>query len=207
VRLEKLEKKISDASLGLEHFMREIGQVYEASAHHKKTDYFEKLRNNLPFCAAELLIAGFPLEIMDGNASQMPMIWLEAVFDALTQKLDNKRVYVVSVLGIQSSGKSTLLNTMFGFNFAVSSGRCTKGLFAQLISVDEHLAKDLGFDHILVLDTEGLKAPELGNQKRWHDNELATLVIAMGDVTIVNLMGENTSEIEDILQISVHAFL
>ncbi|CAL4193733.1 unnamed protein product, partial [Meganyctiphanes norvegica] len=118
-----------------------------------------------------------------------------------------KKVYVISVLGVQSSGKSTLLNTMFGLNFEVSAGRCTKGVFAQLIAVDKHLNNDLGYDYILILDTEGLRAPELGNDKFSHDNELATLVIGMGAVTIVNIRGENTSEIEDILQISVHAFI
>ncbi|CAL4213335.1 unnamed protein product, partial [Meganyctiphanes norvegica] len=207
VILKNLEKSFYYASFGLEHFMREIGQVYEACVYHKKTKHFENLINNLPMCAADLLIAGFPLEIMDGDACQMPTIWLEAIFDALSQQLGNKKVYIISVLGIQSSGKSTLLNTMFGFNFAVSSGRCTKGVFAQLISVDEHLSQELGFEHVLVLDTEGLRAPELGNRTHGHDNEIATMVIAMGDVTIVNLMGENTSEIAEILQISVHAFL
>ncbi|CAL4101843.1 unnamed protein product [Meganyctiphanes norvegica] len=207
VKLTNLEKRIRNSSLGLEHFMREVGQVFEASVHHKKIKEFENLLNNLPICAANLLIAGFPLEIMDGDACQMPTAWLKAIFDALSQQLDNKKIFIISVLGIQSSGKSTLLNTMFGFNFAVGSGRCTKGVFAQLITVDEHLAQELGFEYILVLDTEGLRAPELRNRTHGHDNEIATLVIAMGDVTIVNLMGESTSEIEEILQISVHAFL
>ncbi|CAL4150336.1 unnamed protein product, partial [Meganyctiphanes norvegica] len=40
-----------------------------------------------------------------------------------------------------------------------------------------------------------------------HDNELATLVIGLGDVTILNIKGENTSEVRDVLQIAVHAFL
>ncbi|CAL4098694.1 unnamed protein product, partial [Meganyctiphanes norvegica] len=207
VILSNLEKKINNASFGLEHFMREIGQVYEACVHHNETKHFENIMNNLSMSAADLLIAGFPLEIMDGDACQMPTIWLKAVFDALSQQLGNKKVYIISVLGIQSSGKSTLLNTMFGFNFTVSSGRCTKGVFAQLISVDEHLAQKLGFEYVLVLDTEGLRAPELVSHVQGHDNEIATLVIAMGDVTIVNLMGENTTEIAEILQISVHAFL
>jgi hypothetical protein len=44
-----------------------------------------------------------------------------------------KNIFVLSVLGIQSSGKSTLLNTMFGLQFAVSAGRCTRGVFIQLI--------------------------------------------------------------------------
>ena len=40
-----------------------------------------------------------------------------------------------------------------------------------------------------------------------HDNELATLVIGLGDVTLINVKGENYGEMRDILQIAVHAFL
>ena len=45
----------------------------------------------------------------------------------MKNKIGNKRVLVLSVLGLQSSGKSTLLNSMFNLKFLVSDGRCTKG--------------------------------------------------------------------------------
>ena len=65
----------------------------------------------------------------------------------------------------------------------------------------------LPFDYLVVLDTEGLRAPEIGGSKYDHDNELATFVIGLGDATIINIKGENVTEVKDILQISVHAFL
>ncbi|XP_041099938.1 interferon-induced very large GTPase 1-like, partial [Polyodon spathula] len=40
-----------------------------------------------------------------------------------------------------------------------------------------------------------------------HDNELATLVVGLSDVTIINIAMENSTEMKDILQIVVHAFL
>ncbi|CAL4126165.1 unnamed protein product, partial [Meganyctiphanes norvegica] len=206
-QLDEVERNLIATSFGLEHFMREVGQVYEAIVENKNDVTDENIFYLLPQFAADLLISGFPLEIMDGDASHMPLTWVKAVFDRLKVGLGDKKLYVISVLGVQSSGKSTLLNTMFGLNFAVSAGRCTKGVFAQLIPVENHLNTELGYDYILVLDTEGLRAPELGKAKLSHDNELATLVIGMGDITILNIKGENTAEIEDILQISVHAFL
>ncbi|XP_078473997.1 up-regulator of cell proliferation-like [Lampetra planeri] len=86
------------------------------------------------------------------------------------------RVFVLTVLGVQSTGKSTLLNTMFGLQFTVSSGRCTRGAFMQLMSIDDELKQELECDFILVIDTEGLKAPELAthHDSYEHDNELAT---------------------------------
>ncbi|CAG2197431.1 unnamed protein product [Mytilus edulis] len=57
-------------------------------------------------------------------------------------------------------------------------------------------------------DAEGLRAPTASTCKaRSHDNELATFVVGLGDVTIVNVKGENTEEVQDVLQIVVHAFL
>lgn len=49
------------------------------------------------------------------------------------KKHNNKSLVVITVLGPQSSGKSTLLNYLFGSKFNVSVGRCTKGLNAVLL--------------------------------------------------------------------------
>ena len=77
------------------------------------------------------------MELMDGDAGGIAINWIKDVLKSLNLIIgESKRLLVVSVLGVQSSGKSTLLNTMFGLNFAVSSGRCTKGIFAQIVPVD-----------------------------------------------------------------------
>ncbi|XP_018431527.1 PREDICTED: interferon-induced very large GTPase 1-like, partial [Nanorana parkeri] len=119
------------------------------------------------------------------------------------------RIRVMTVLGVQSTGKSTLLNTMFGLQFPVASGRCTRGAFMTLLNVKENLQEELGCRFILVIDTEGLKAPELASLEGSyeHDNELATLVVGLSDISIINMAMENTTEMKDILQIVVHAFL
>lgn len=59
----------------------------------------------------------------------------------------------LSVVGVQSSGKSSLLNTMFGLQFPVSASRSTKGAYMQLITVDE---ESFDFDYILVFDSDSL---------------------------------------------------
>ena len=96
--------------------------------------------------AAELLISGYPLELMDGDAPHVPMCWVMAVLDKLEQLLSGKKLFILSILGIQSSGKSTLLNTMFGLRFTVSAGRCTRGAFIQLLPLNEPLMKETGCD-------------------------------------------------------------
>ncbi|XP_077303294.1 up-regulator of cell proliferation-like [Lithobates pipiens] len=211
--LKQVDQKISDSSLGIEHFLRELGQFYEAECSMVIEKLIEADRaqfTGLPGIAADLLLEGFPLELIDGDASNIPLKWIT---DVLTE-LDNKtggqcKIRVITVLGVQSTGKSTLLNTMFGLQFPVASGRCTRGAFMTLLNVEENFQEELGCQFILVIDTEGLKAPELTSleDSYEHDNELATLVVGLSDITIVNMAMENTTEMKDILQIVVHAFL
>lgn len=204
-QLDALSSEINDSSIGLEHILREIGQIYEALESMNSKD---NCCVKLPEIAADLMVSGHPVELMDGDASYVPLQWIGAIFDRLIEKLGDKRVFVLSVLGIQSTGKSTLLNAMFGLQFSVSAGRCTRGAFMQLIKVDEKLQQDLDFDYMLIVDTEGLRAIEMANkQSRNHDNELATFVIGIGNMTLINIFGENPSEMQDVLQIAVQAFL
>ncbi|CAI9624524.1 unnamed protein product [Staurois parvus] len=212
-RKELQDQKLSDSSLGIEHFLRELAQFYEAESSMIKQKQIEshlKKFSKLPGIAADLLLDGFPLELIDGDASNIPLQWITDVLTDLDIKTGNKcKIRVITVLGVQSTGKSTLLNTMFGLQFPVASGRCTRGAFMTLLNVKEDFQEKLGCHFILVIDTEGLKAPELASleDSHEHDNELATLVVGLSDITIVNMAMENTTEMKDILQIVVHAFL
>ncbi|XP_044870470.1 interferon-induced very large GTPase 1-like [Mauremys mutica] len=212
-QLAKVDQLFSASSLGVEHFMRELGQFYEAEQSmfkEGKMTESERKYTNLPGIAADLMLDGFPMELIDGDASNIPLQWVTDVLTELHAKLGGRsKMLVLTVLGVQSTGKSTLLNTMFGLQFAVSSGRCTRGAFMSLIKVAETLRPELGYDFILVIDTEGLKAPELAKleDSYEHDNKLATLVVGLSDITIVNMAMENATEMKDILQIVVHAFL
>uniref|UniRef100_A0A8C1QMV6 VLIG-type G domain-containing protein n=1 Tax=Cyprinus carpio TaxID=7962 RepID=A0A8C1QMV6_CYPCA len=208
--IAELDKKISNSSLGVEHFIREMSQLYEAAVSVSEDALYRKQLQHLPKLCAELLLDGFSLELVDGDSSNIPEKWLSSVFSELNTLVEPKnKIMVVTVLGVQSSGKSTLLNTMFGVQFAVSSGRCTRGAFMQLIKVAEECNAELNCDYIVIIDTEGLKSPELAqlDNSHEHDNELATLVVGLSDVTIVNIAMENSTEMKDILQIIVHAFL
>nr|XP_040047476.1 interferon-induced very large GTPase 1-like isoform X6 [Gasterosteus aculeatus aculeatus] len=207
--LDKISTELQSATFGLEHLFREMGQIYEAHESLQKpkksgpTDW-----SKYPELAAELMISGHPMELMDGDAGCVPLTWISSLLEEVIKKLGDKRVFVLSVLGLQSSGKSTMLNAMFGLQFAVSAGRCTKGAFMQLVEVSEEMTKDFKFDYVLVVDTEGLRALELeGIATLHHDNELATFVVGLGNMTLINIFGENPAEMQDVLQIVVQAFM
>ncbi|KAK9978655.1 hypothetical protein ABG768_020398 [Culter alburnus] len=83
-----------------------------------------------------------------------------------------------------------------------------RGAFMQLVKVSDEMKTQMNFDYILVVDTEGLRALELtGSSTRHHDNELATFDVGLANLTLINIFGENPSEMQDIFQIVVQAFL
>jgi hypothetical protein len=64
-------------------------------------------------------------------------------------------------------------------------GRCTSGVYTQLVPVQ---SGECSFDYILVIDTEGLRAPNQSvNTELNHDNMLATFIIGLADIAIVNV--------------------
>ncbi|KAI4872337.1 hypothetical protein NFI96_002339 [Prochilodus magdalenae] len=205
--IARLDQDLLDSALGIEHYMREMSLIYETAS--LGSTKLSKETSHLPVLAAELLLAGFPLEILDGDASNIPQKWVSDVLMELHKKVGQSRLFVLTVLGVQSSGKSTLLNTMFGVQFAVSSGRCTRGASMLFLPLREDLKEELQCDFVLLIDTEGLKSPALAllEDSYEHDNQLATLVIGLSDVTIINIAMENSTEMKDVLQIAVHAFL
>ena len=123
------KKNYVNKSVGIENIWREFINSYESAPLNHKL---------LPDLAAQYLIDGFALELMDGDTGMLCQKWTDDLFSTLQNKLTNvvgrtAKVFVVSVMGTQSTGKSTLLNIMFGCRMRVSAGQCTKGVYMQLI--------------------------------------------------------------------------
>ena len=79
-------------------------------------------------------------------------------FEALDLLKAGKKYYTIGIIGAQSSGKSTLLNNMFGTDFATLDSskyrrQTTKGIW---VDRDPH-------SNLLVLDIEGSDSRE-----RWE---------------------------------------
>ncbi|XP_071830912.1 interferon-induced very large GTPase 1-like [Apostichopus japonicus] len=192
-------------NIGSEHFFRELGQWHEAHTE-LKIDPNENVML-LPRSAAKLLLEGHSIEIMDGDTGRVPLSWITSVLDQLTIDLVDPNVAVISVVGVQSSGKSTLLNSMFGVKFPVRAGRCTRGLFMRMLHLDDTYASQLGFRHIFLVDSEGVRSIERKDECRF-DNELVTLTLCISDITILNIEGENIGpEMTGLLEIAAHAFM
>ena len=209
-RLKTLDKQQTHGSLGIEHFFREMAVTYEnlLSLRNISDDRccseIDKVLESLAGLMAELMMDGTAIEIMDGDAMNVPIDWICAILHKVENR-NHSKIYKVSTLGAQSCGKSTVLNTMFGLNFPVDSGRCTRGAYMQLVKVDESLKETLKCGYVAVMDTEGLMSRSKVDGTE-YDNELTTFIIGLSDLTLVIIKGEG-NEMTDVLPIAIHAFL
>ncbi|CAG8479801.1 12163_t:CDS:2 [Cetraspora pellucida] len=201
-RINNALEQVDDRSLGIEHLFREAGQIYESSLVN-----IPKYILQFPRSCAELFIEGQVIELIDGDSGKMPGAWLSSIFKEVSIIYPDLKVFVVSILGLQSSGKSTLLNALFSCRFAISIGRCTRGLFMRLLFFEKELKKELNVDAILLIDTEGLGAPEKINEKdaSQKDRLLATFVMGISNLSLINVLGEYMNDLTEILQIAIVA--
>ncbi|XP_040500368.1 up-regulator of cell proliferation isoform X1 [Ursus maritimus] len=194
--------------LGVEHFLREMGQFYEAESclvEAGKLPASQRRFAHFPGLALELLLKGLPLELVDGSTLSTPLRWVTGLLKELHARLERRsRLVVLSALGVPGTGKSTLLNTMFGLRFATGRGCGPRGAFMQLVTVAESFSQDLGCDHILVIDSGGLIGGALATAGERFELEasLATLLVGLSNVTVVSL-----AETRDIPPAILHAFL
>lgn len=199
---------IRNKCIGWQHFIREFGQLFEAH-----TESYNAMNDRdtflLPGVAAKFLIDGHSVEIMDGDTGRVPLSWVSKVLSELVVELGDPPILVLSTLGVQSSGKSTLLNTMFGVRFPVRSGQCTRGLYLRILQVEDKYYEEIGIKYIFLIDSEGIRSQErlFTNDVRF-DNELVTLVLCISDITLLNISGENVGpEMTGLMQIAAHALL
>ncbi|EFO61212.1 Hypothetical protein GLP15_1146 [Giardia lamblia P15] len=94
----------------------------------------------------------------------------------------------VSVFGPQSSGKSTLLNDLFGTSFKtmnLSAGRSqtTKGIMARAVDFQAKIAS-----RVLILDCEGSDSRERNQQEAQNiERHIGCFAAAVSDLLIINV--------------------
>ena len=116
----------------------------------------------------------------------------------LLRRLDlktSKPIVVVSVIGVQSSGKSTLLNYLFGCEFETHAGRCTRGLFVSILETKDKV--------LLVMDTEGLLSVEARDDV--FDKQVALMTMACSHLVLINNRGELGRHVGDLFQVCLFA--
>ncbi len=88
----------------------------------------------------------------------------------------------ISIIGPQSSGKSTLLNKLFNTNFDVMTNDKGRGQTTKGIWIASHTDSKT-----LVLDCEGTDSKERGETRCKFEHTSALFCMALSDVLILNM--------------------
>lgn len=127
--------------------------------------------------------------------------------------------HLISVFGSQSTGKSTLLNHLFGTEFGVMSEsdrrQTTKGIWMSKNKRD-HVDGDSKkmADNILVMDVEGTDGRERGEDQDF-ERKSALFALATSEVLIVNIwehqvglyQGANMGLLKVVFEVNLELFL
>ncbi|KAH3903294.1 related to Protein SEY1 [Saccharomycodes ludwigii] len=145
------------------------------------------------------------------------------------ESLTNNNYHVISVFGSQSSGKSTLLNTLFHTNFdtmdaQVKRQQTTKGIWlghSKSINCSEndyyHYSNDANNlenpADIYVLDVEGSDGAERGEDQEF-ERKAALFALAVSEVLIINMweqqvglyQGNNMGLLKTVFEVNLSLF-
>lgn len=122
--------------------------------------------------------------------------------------------HLVSVFGSQSTGKSTLLNALFGTSFNVMSEserrQTTKGIW---MSKNKSTGKGMA-DNILVMDVEGTDGRERGEDQDF-ERKSSLFALATSEVLMVNIwehqvglyQGANMGLLKTVFEVNLQLFL
>lgn len=190
--------------LSLDHFLREMGLIFEVTHISPGSGNHNVLR--LPSLATELLLYGIPLEVMDGDASNIPLHWLGCVFAELKRCLPQEqcRTRVLTNLGVHHARNAEVLSALFGVKFP--DGRSTSGVYMLVLCLPDNLKKDMECDFLLLIDVAGLCSGKERNMLH-HENEMATFATGLSDVLLQNISPNADTEFETNLTVIINALL
>ena len=194
-------------SLGLEHFLREMGLIFELT--HKSRSSRNQKVSRLPILAVDLLFYGIPLELMDGDASNIPIRWLGKIFAELKRRLPQEqcKTRVLTNLGVHHAKNAEVLSSVFGVKFPEGGKRSTRGVYMGALRLPDALTMDMECDILLLIDVEGLCPASQDYKTKIHDHEMATVAAGLSNVLIQNIASDASSELETDIAFTVNALL
>ncbi|KAG5000672.1 hypothetical protein JHK87_021744 [Glycine soja] len=132
---------------------------------------------------AYFVIANLAMKLIDGDGT-FNVSGLESFMKEVKLAECGLSYAVVSIMGPQSSGKSTLLNNLFGTNFRemdAFKGRSqtTKGIWMARCADIEPCT--------LVMDLEGTDGRERGEDDTAFEKQSALFALAVSDIVLINM--------------------
>ncbi|CAF4360491.1 unnamed protein product [Rotaria sp. Silwood2] len=191
--IHDIEDQLANIDLTIGLFCDEILAAYD---HYPNLFHANNLVGRLAQKFSELMYKGFSFHILRGRPLRCHS---KLVQESLryVQQTTTKTPLVLTVIGEQSSAKSSLLNSTFGCNFRVSPGRCTIGMYLSIVRWRDNT--------IVIFDTEGLLSLEESGSI--FDNQMVSMAMLSSHLVLINHKGEFSSNLEHLIGMSFYAKL
>ena len=177
-----------------------------------------------------LVEKGYSFQVISGDSHEFRASLLGMFRNRLRPQ---DRLATLSIFGPQSSGKSTLVNSMFGATFKTGVGRCTAGVLGSLVGLHSDFGhfqqcvktkqRDLQMssvkisgaresaserrdrEFLLILDSQGMFSEEA--RETQLDQKLGTFLLTVSQVVLVTFDGEFSRVLKGLLQVCHHAYI
>ncbi|CAF1474324.1 unnamed protein product, partial [Didymodactylos carnosus] len=191
--IKAIENKLTNIDLTIGLYVDEILALYELLP--SLFNNVDNLFDNIAEKMTQLMYKGYPFHILRGRPLRCQSKLLQRCLNYVLQS--RTPPYVLTVIGEQSSAKSSLLNAIFGCNFRTSSGRCTIGIYLSVVQWKSHT--------IVILDTEGLLSLEESGSI--FDNQMVSMAMITSHLVLINHKGEFSTNLEHLIGMSFYAKL
>jgi hypothetical protein len=190
--VNEINTKLVNIDLTIGLFCDEIMALYEFSPHIFDS---KKLVKDIAIALTKLMLKGFSIHILRGRPLHCHSRLIEESIKYI--QTTDRPPLVLTIIGEQSSAKSSLMNTTFGCNFRVSTGRCTIGMYMNIIKWKS--------ETIVIFDTEGLLSLEEAGSI--FDNQMVTMAVLSSHLVLINHKGEFSVNFQDLIGMSFYAKL
>ncbi|CAG8528217.1 999_t:CDS:2, partial [Ambispora gerdemannii] len=202
VTRQRIKQQIEDNDISIHDFWREL-VILAKTMVTRDTTVSQKLYSvdikTLENAYRTWVTEGESMQMLDGlSLRALNPDFLSNVLTSIMTDL-NRQLLVISVIGLESSGKSTLLNYLFKCGFSTSARRCTKGMYMSY----RHTVFNGQPIDLIVLDSEGMgsTAQRYITRRTNFDKKLTLLALMCSQIVIINTKGL-TRDITNILEVS-----
>ncbi|RIB03906.1 hypothetical protein C2G38_729800 [Gigaspora rosea] len=204
IRRKEIKQQIEELDITIHDFWREF-VILSKIIRNDGSSVLKKLYDiddkQLEKAYSVWIREGEPIQILEGASLRtLNSDFLSSVLSRIMSN-SKRQLIVLSIIGPESSGKSTLLNCLFQCGFSTSAGRCTKGAY---MSYRHTFYKEKELD-VLIIDSEGMgsTAAKYILRRTDFDKKMTFFGLMCSQILIVNTKGL-TRETSDTLEVSSH---
>ena len=189
-QIVQLEKRITDSTISLNSLFQNLFQNIDKIDSWIDTNRKNEVKQKI----VGLWQKGFSFQLLDQeNLVNKSGFVLEQL-----RGLGKDKLCVVSILGAPRSGKSTILNFMFGTRVHSNWSNCGPGIN---LSIQRFTNPNNKIKWLVVFEVKGADSPELKDPE--FDIQICTSFITMSDIMLVTSKGEMNTKIKSDLKISL----